>query len=191
VVGYREEFAGIPYDPARAKQLLAEAGFPGGKGLPPLRIVYKSQTPDSQAIAESIATTLRQATGWKVQPTALEWTAMLQARNKRQLDGYVLSWYGDYLDPQNFLSFLFHSESPQNRDGYKNPEFDQLTEQADSEVDEKRRMELYQQAEDLLIEDAARIPIYYGRDAILKSPRVKGLRYNLFGNLPHTTVTVE
>jgi oligopeptide transport system substrate-binding protein len=191
VIGYREDFAGTKYDPARSKRLLAEAGFPGGKGLPPLRIVYKAQTPDSQVIAEAIATSLRQATGWRVQPTALEWTSMLQARNKRQLEAYILSWYGDYLDPQNFLSFLFHSESPQNRDGYRNPEFDQLTEQADSEVDEKRRMELYQQAEDLLIQDAARIPIYYGRDAILKSPRVSGLRYNLFGNLPHTTVTVE
>lgn len=192
VQGYREDFPGIPYDPAKAKQLLAEAGYPGGKGLPPLRIVYKAQTPDSQAIAESIATTMRQATGWKIQPTALEWSAMLNARNKRQLECYVLSWYADYLDPQNFLSFLFQSNSPQNRDGYKNPEFDRLTAEADVMVtDDAKRMKLYQEAEDILINDAARIPIYYGRDPVLTSPRIKGVRYNLFGNLPHTQVTVE
>lgn len=192
VVGYREDFAGIPYDPARAKQLLAEAGYPGGKGLPPLRIVYKAQTPDSQAIAESFATTMRQATGWKIQPTALEWGSMLTARNKRELECYVLSWYGDYLDPQNFLSFLFRSDSGQNRDGYKNAEFDRLTGEADVLIgDEAKRMKLYQAAEDILIQDAARIPIYFGRDPVLLSPRIKGVRYNLFGNLPHTQVTVE
>jgi ABC-type transport system substrate-binding protein len=192
VIGYREDLQGIPYDPARAKQLLAEAGYPGGKGLPPLRIVYKAQTPDSQAIAESIATTMRQATGWKIQPTALEWGSMLAQRNSQKLDCYVLSWYADYLDPQNFLSFLFQSDSGQNRDGYKNAEFDRITGEADVLTgDEDKRMKLYQQAEDILLQDGARIPIYYGRDPVLLSPRVKGVRYNLFGNLPHTQVTVD
>jgi ABC-type transport system substrate-binding protein len=191
VIGYRENATGIPYDPARAKALLAEAGHPGGKGLPPLRLVYKSQTPDSQAIAESVATTLRQGTGWTIRPTALEWSAMLDARNKSKLESYVLSWYADYLDPENFLSFLLRSDAPQNRDGYANAEFDRLTKQADVEPDEDRRMALYQEAEDVLLNDFARIPIYYPRDAILVKPKVKGLRQNLFGSLPHTEVSVQ
>lgn len=191
VMGYRDNLAGLPYDPARAKQLLAEAGHPGGKGLPPLRIVYKAQTPDSQTAVEAIATSVRQATGWEVKPTALEWSALLASRNKRELQAYMLSWYGDYLDPQNFLSFLFQSDSPQNRDGYDNAEFDRLTRLADVERDERKRLELYAKAEDILVQDVARIPLYFGQDAILVSPRVQGIRTNLFGNMPHTQVVVQ
>lgn len=188
VIGYRENFKGLEYNPTEAKRLLAEAGFPEGKGLPPLRLTYKAQTPESQAIAESVATTVRQMSGWVVRPVATEWSALLSARNNRKLDAYVLSWYGDYLDPQNFLSFLFQSTSPQNRDGYRNAEFDRLTGQADVELNEAKRIELYQHAEDIAINDAARIPIYFVRDAILVNPRIRGIRTNLFGNLPHTTV---
>lgn len=191
VMGYREEVQGLSYDPKKAKALLAEAGFPNGEGLPPLRLIYRVQTPDSQAIAEAIATSVRQSTGWNLRPTSLEWTAMLQGRNKRQLEAYLLSWYGDYLDPQNFLSFLFQSDSPQNRDGYSNAEFDRLSRQADVSQDEKARLDLYAKAEDVLIQDVARIPIYYGRDAVLISPKVKGIRSNLFGNLAHAKVTLE
>lgn len=191
VQGFASTTKGIEFNPEKAKQLLAEAGHPGGKDLLPLNIVYRVQTPDSQVIAEAVATSVRQATGWSIKPTGSEWSAMLSARNKRQLSAYVLSWYGDYLDPQNFLSFLFRSDSPQNRDGYANAEFDRLTDQADTTLDEKVRMKLYAEAEKIAVEEGARLPIHFGRDAILISKRVKGLRANLFGNLPHTTVSVE
>lgn len=191
VVGYQPEFAGIEFNPAKAKQLLEESGHPGGKDLPPLNLIYRVQTPDSQVIAESIATSVRQATGWNIKPTGSEWSAMLAARNKRQLSAYILSWYGDYLDPQNFLSFLLRSDSPQNRDGYANPKFDALCEKADTALDPEERTRNYREAERLAVMEGARIPIFFGRDAILMSTRVKGIRANLFGNLPHLTVSVQ
>lgn len=191
VVGFRENLAGIPYNPARAEQLLAEAGHPGGKGLPTLRLTYRAQTPDSQTACEAVATSIRQATGWEIKPTALEWSALLTSRNNGKLESYFLSWYADYLDPENFLSFLFRSDSPQNRDGYANPRFDKLTRDADVEQDETKRMSMYAEAEDILLSDVARIPIYYGQDAILVSPRIKGVQANLFGTMPHTSVVVE
>jgi ABC-type transport system substrate-binding protein len=191
VIGYRENYQGLPYDPVAAKKLLAEAGYPDGKGLPPLQFVFRATTPDSQRVSEGVEGSLRQNLNFPLKMQSLEWGAFLDARNKGRLQSYFLSWYADYLDPQNFLSFLLTSDSPQNHDGYKNPEFDRLCELGDTTIDEPQRLKYYQQAEDVLINDGARVPIYFGRDAILISPRVHGLRSNLFGQLPHTTVTVD
>jgi len=116
---------------------------------------------------------------------------MLQARNENKLQLYFLSWYADYLDPQNFLSFLFCSDAKLNHDGYKNAEFDELCKQADSIVDEPKRIALYNRAEDIAVLDGARIPLYYQKDAILVGPRVTGIRSNLFGQLPNTKVKIK
>ncbi|MFX8957552.1 hypothetical protein ABTN31_19785, partial [Acinetobacter baumannii] len=75
------------------------------------------------------------------------------------------------------------SDAASNHDGYKSPEFDRLCAQADSTADEKQRVELYNKAEDIAIQDAARVPIYYPVDQILVSPRVHGLRSNVLGQL--------
>lgn len=190
IFGYRENYAGLPYDPAQAKKLLADAGYPDGKGLPPLQFMFRAQTPDSQRVAEGVESSLRQNLNFPIKPQMLEVGAFLDKRNKNQLESYFLSWGADYLDPQNFLSLLLMSDSPQNHDGYKNPEFDRLCAQADTTMDEATRTKLYNQAEDILMQDAGRVPIYFGRDAILISPRVKGLHRNLFGDLPHSGVSV-
>lgn len=190
VIGYRKEYQGLSYDPEAAKKLLAEAGFPDGKGLPPLQFIYRAQTPDSQTVAQGVEASLRQNLNWPVRLQTLELAAFLDARNKGKLESYFLSWSADYLDPENFLSFLLTSNSPQNHDAYSNPEFDRFCELGDTTVEEAQRIKYYQQAEDVLIGDGARVPIYFGRDAILISPRVHGLRSNLFGNLPHSTVSV-
>ncbi len=191
VMGHRPDFKGLPYDPAAARALLAEAGHPNGKGLPPLSIFYREQAPASRILVEGVQAQLRQNLGLEVAVRPMVWGALLAARNKRELPMIHNSWVGDYLDPQNFLSLLLSSTTSQNWDGYKNPEFDRLCAEADASLDEAKRLALYQKAEDIVIQDAPRVPIYYGRDAILVSPRVKGLRTNLFGLLPHTTVRVE
>jgi len=188
VPGYREDYKGLPYDPEGAKKLLAEAGYPGGKGLPPVQFTFKTTAPDSQHVSEGVESSVRQNIGMTVQLSTMDWTAFLDARNKGKFESYFLSWYADYLDPENFLSLLLTSNSPLNHDGYKNPEFDRLCELGDTTTDEAKRLKYYQDAEDIAIQDAARIPIYYQRDAILISPRVKGLESNLFGNLPRRNV---
>ena len=79
----------------------------------------------------------------------------------------------------------------ENKTNYSNPEYDALTSRADSILDEPERLRLYAQAEDIVLQDAIFIPIYFQRDAELISPRVKGLRESLFGHLPHTTTRIE
>ncbi|MBW7929193.1 MAG: hypothetical protein H3C58_14135, partial [Fimbriimonadaceae bacterium] len=117
---------------------------------------------------------------------------MLERRNKKQLGFFVMSWYADYLDPQNFLSLLFAGYSPHNSLNYANPEVDALCRSADSfagPVDE--RMRLYQRAEDRILQDAPWVPLYYVRDVVLIRPRVEGLRFNGFGAMTMESVTLD
>jgi len=191
ITGARPDLAGIPFDPATARKLLAEAGFPNGKGLPALTITYRDGRPDSALLAVSAITDLKKNLNVDVSPKTMEWRAFLEARNAKKLQFVGLSWYADYLDPQNFLSFLLRTGATENRDGYSNPAFDKLVDEADTISDEARRTELYQQAEDLLIEDVARIPAYFGQDVILVKKKVSGVRSNLFGQMPHLKVKVN
>lgn len=191
IAGHRDHPKGLPYDPAAAAKLLAQAGYPGGKGMPTLELVIRDQTPDTRVVAEALATQITQNLGIEVKLKTMEWRSMLTARNEKKLGFFILSWYADYLDPQNFLSTLLTTSGPGNKFNYSNPEVDRLCLEADTLQDANRRIRLYQQAEDLVLQDAPWAPLYFVRDAELVSPRVSGLRDNLMGNLPYTQVTVK
>ena len=190
VPGYQKDYKGLPFDPKAARSLLAQAGYPGGKGLPPLELAFRSGRPDARLACEAAATAWRKDLGAPVSPRALEWGALLKQRNSDRLQMGFMSWYADYLDPQNFLSLLMTRTSTMNHDGYANAEFDRLCAAADVEQDPARRAEMYRFAERIAVEDAARLPIYYDRQPQLVSPRIAGLRTNLFGLMPHTTTQV-
>ncbi len=191
IEGYRADLKGTPYDVEGAKRLLSEAGFPNGKGLPDLTLCYRDQKPDIRIVCEAIAEMLKTNLGAPVRLRSMEWGSLLKARNSKKLQMVAASWYADYLDAQNFLSFLLTSTASGNYDSYSNPEFDRLCEQADAESNSAKRSELYQKAEDILISDAARMPLYFDREVSLVSPRVQGLRKNLFGLLPQTKMQLK
>ena len=88
---------------------------------------------------------------------------------------FASGWVMDYPDPQNVIDILFYSTSRQNNARYNNPEVDRLIEEARTEQDEQAQFDLYSQAEDIIVEDAAWIPLYFGRDHALVKPYVKGL----------------
>jgi ABC-type oligopeptide transport system substrate-binding subunit len=102
-----------------------------------------------------------------------------------------MRWAADYLDAQNFLSILLASYGTENHTQYSNPKFDALCAQADSTMDSDLRLKLYAQAEDIALQDAAFIPIYFQKDAELISPRVKGIRESVFGHLPHSKLELQ
>lgn len=190
VTGYQSDYKGLQVDPDAARALLAAAGYPSGKGLPPIELAYRSSSPDARLACEAAATVWRKELGAPVAPRGLESGALLHQRNEDRLQMAFLNWYADYLDPQNFLSLLMTSTTKMNHDGYANPAFDRLCAEADVDPDPAHRLELYRRAERIAVEDAARLPLYFERQPMLVSPRVKGLRTNLFGLMPHTTVEV-
>jgi ABC-type transport system substrate-binding protein len=190
VPGFQEGYKGLPYDPQGARKLLAEAGYPGGKGLPKLELDYRSSRPDSRVASEAAATALQKELGVPISTKALELGALVSRRNKDQLQMAFMSWNADYLDPQNFLSLLMTSDSKLNHDGFSNKEFDRLCAEADVDLVPAHRAALYQRAERIAVEQAARLPLYFEMQPILISPTVKGLRMNLFGILPHTKTEI-
>jgi oligopeptide transport system substrate-binding protein len=90
-------------------------------------------------------------------------------------------WVADYPDPENVLDVLFHSGTPNNVGAYANAQVDGLLEEARAEQDVERRMGLYRQAEELLLADAAAIPLWYGNSYLLVKPYVKGYALTAHG----------
>jgi ABC-type transport system substrate-binding protein len=192
VLGFREKTNYIPFNVAKARQLLAEAGYPGGKGMPTLVLTHRDGQPDVKLVAERVVTMVRQNLGVEATTSMLPWSTYLDVHTKKQLDFFHMRWGADYLDPENFLSTLLASYGNENKINYKNPEYDALCAKGDSFVGpEAERLALYAKAEDIVLQDAPFIPIYFERAAELISPRVKGLRESVFGHLPHTTTRLE
>lgn len=189
VFGNREKSPStIPFDPEGAKKLLAEAGYPGGKGMPELEIRCRQGYKDISRVAESVASQIKATLGVTVKVRETEWKAYLERDNRGENAFFHMRWAADYLDPQNFISQMLASFGPENHFGYKNDQVDALCRQADAmpETKNDERAKLYQQAEDLILQDAVWVPIYFQRDVELVSPRISGMRESLFGHLPHT-----
>ncbi len=191
VLGYRPNAKALPYDPQRAKRLLAEAGYPGGRGFPELTMNFREARPDIAIVAEEVANQLREKLGIRVSLQTMEWRSYLEKHNRDEVAFFHMRWAADYLDPENFLSFLLAGYGPENHVGYRNARYDALCSAADSELDTEKRLKLYAEAEDIVLSEAPFIPIYFQRDAELIRPRVQGLRESLFGHLPHKTVRLE
>ncbi len=191
VLGHRDKAAVYPFDVRKAQQLLAEAGFPGGKGFPEIKIAFRDGRPDVQLVAENIAGQLHENLGVNIGQEPMEWGAYLKRNNEKKNPFFHMRWAADFLDPQNFISLFFTSTGNENKIFYHNVQVDALCEKADAEMSEQTRTQLYAQAEDMVLQDAPWVPIYFQQDAELINPRVKGLRDSLFGHLPHYTVSLK
>ena len=188
---FREKTNGLKFDVEKAKALLAEAGFPGGKGFPELEFNYRDGRPDVENVAQAIQQQLKQNLGINLKTQKIEWGAYLQKHNSKKMQIFHMRWAADYLDPENFLSTLLASYGNENKINYKNDEYDALCKEGDMTMDEEKRKVIYAKAEDIVLQDAPFIPIYYQKDAELISKRVSGIRNSAFGHLPHTTTAVK
>jgi oligopeptide transport system substrate-binding protein len=168
--GYSSELAPLPFDPAAAKALLAESSYAGN--LPEITVSASgysdSQRPDVDALVEMWKTNL----GVKVNVVFLDPLDFTSAAKEDHGHLVVYGWCADYPDPGNFLDILYHSESNFNVAGYSNPDVDSLLEKARSELDPATRIGLYQEAERMLIEDGAVIPLLHSVSDVLVKPRL-------------------
>lgn len=170
--GYNPDVPRLEYDPAKARQLLAQSRYGGPAGLPP--IVFTTSAGGSR-VAEALAAMYKDVLGIEIEIQQVEWGYFLRDINQGAYQMFFLGWSADYPDPQNFLDIHFHSASDGNSTGYRNPEVDALLEQARVEQDEEQRFALYRQAEAIIVQDAPWIPLYHGVQYELVKPYVKGL----------------
>jgi len=172
--GYNEDIQGLAFDPQLARQLLVESEYGNATDLPPITLTSsgRGMIPSDEA---ALIDMWRRNLGMEVELRQLEPEkyAYLLMAEKDEL--FTLGWGADYPDPQNFLDILFHSETSHNIGEYSNPEVDALLEEARIEKDYAARMSLYQQAEQMLVNNAACLPLYFDVEYILVKPYVKNL----------------
>ena len=126
---------------------------------------------------EAILATWEEQLGISIEIQQTEWATYLQDLRKRRFQIFGgLSWVADYLDPENFLDILFHSESDNNHTGFSSPELDAIVEKARVERDQDARFALYHEAEQLLVEQAPWAPLWHSNgDSYIIKPHIKGL----------------
>jgi ABC-type transport system substrate-binding protein len=162
---------GLPYDPERARRLLAEGGFPDGRGLGPFTVLVPRVGED--AFYEALTDNWREILGVEVNVAVTDLGYLTEILTNPPLLGR-LGWLADYPDPDNFLRVHLHSASG-HPSRWKNATFDALVEEAQASTDHRRRMALYHEADRLLVtEEAAVIPLVYTRTMTLVQPHVKG-----------------
>ncbi len=151
---------GLPYDPSEAARLLAEAGYPGGKGFPNATYLY-SKSELNEAIAVELQNMWRDTLGVTVNLLRQEWKVYLNSLSLLDYDIARSSWVGDYPDPNTFLD-MFLTGGGNNRTGWASQAYDALIAKASAELDPARRFAILRDTEDLLVKNAVPIcPIYY------------------------------
>lgn len=179
-----ETVKGFDYNPKLAQQLMKEAGYPGGKGFPEVTLHLNSSGGTNEKIAEFMKTMLKDNLGVDIKLNVIPMKELHPQAEKGQLDFWRFGWIADYPDPSNFL-YLFHGknidstkETSINYFRYSNPKFDELYEKALIEIDEEKRMALYAQCDQILMDDAVVMPLLFNVDIRLINPEVTDFDIN-------------
>ncbi len=185
--GYNPALRGIPYDPEMARQLLAE--FQYADDLPDIIFTAAGTGGESSPLTQFMIESWKENLGVEVKVDLVERDAYYYDLENLGEHLYTYGWVADYPDPENFLDLLLHSEAHDSR--YSNPEFDDLVEAARVEANVDVRLGLYQQAEQLLMDDAGIIPLFHVRDYVLVRPHVEGFRVLPLGQPDLTSIKLN
>ncbi len=166
------------FDPEAAVAALAESSYGGPEGLPEIKLFYSSDDSANTARAEWVAGQYRDVLGVEVVLEPTEGTALVELRKDSTTHPQMLlvgGWIQDYPDPQNWLSVFWTCDSTfAERVGYCNEEFDALVDQGDVETDPEKRIALYEQAGQILIDDVPGPFLYNFSNNVLVKPEVSG-----------------
>jgi oligopeptide transport system substrate-binding protein len=181
--------AEVPTDPGRARQLLAEAGYPGGRGFPHVEFLYNTNE-GHRKIAEAIQQVWRRELGIDV--TLVNQEAKVWVDSMRTGDYQIarFAWVGDYLDPSTFLDIMT-GDSGNNQTNWHSEEYDRLIARAGQTADEAARYALYQRCEQILADECPIAPLYFYTRNNLRLPSVRGWYDNLVDIHPYTGVYLD
>lgn len=167
----------FPEDIALAQKLLAEAGFPEGKGFPKLTLTYNTLD-EHQKIAVAIQQMWKKNLGIDIHLQNQEWKVFLANQHQMNYEISRASWIGDYVDPNTFLE-IFIASSGNNETGWSSAEYDDLIRAASLEKDLDARVKIMQEAEKILMTELPIMPIYGYSWNRLVSPSVKNWQDNV------------
>lgn len=166
-------------DAAKAKKLLAEAGYPNGNGFPKIEYLYNNMQ-SHQDIAQALQDMWKKNLNIDVSLKSQEWKVFQTTRTNKQYEIARGGWLADYTDPITFLD-LFYSKSGNNDPGYNSPEYDAKIDAANKESDTAKRMKDLHDAEDILMKDIPVIPLYFYTNVVCKKDYVKDVHISPLG----------
>ncbi|GAB4270632.1 MAG: ABC transporter substrate-binding protein [Candidatus Rifleibacteriota bacterium] len=182
ITGFDPNLVAYPYDVNRARELLARAGYPDGKGFPEIVLQYNKDVIHTR-IGEFVLANLNDI-GIRCRVEELDFGTHLKKVESGEAAFFRMGWTVDYPDPDSFLYTLFHSSNigtGYNFTGLKLKELDEILDKARFETESKRRISLYRQAEKLIVEEAPWVFLYFYTTHLLHQPEVKGIKLGPMG----------
>lgn len=163
------------FDPSAARRLLADAGYPEGRGLPPITFQY-ANIRSNRLPAQFLQSQLKEHLGVEIALEPMEPSSFSRLVNAFQHQFAYMGWIGDYPDPDNWLPELWGTGAGNNHSQYSNPQLDDLLKRAGVEPDEGRRLQLWAQAQEMLVKDSPMVFLMHEEDVLLYKPYVRNLK---------------
>ncbi len=179
----------LDYDPELARQLLADAGYPGGEGFPSIPIIYNTAE-NHRKVALAIQQMWKDNLGIGVSLENQEWKVFLSTRKSHQ---YAIARAGSISDLGDPLDFLesYKTGHGMNNTGWSNLDYDALVAEAASTIDDEARLRLLTEAENVLLDEMPLIPIYYYAQTFLIADEVKGVKFNALSRFRFQDIYID
>jgi oligopeptide transport system substrate-binding protein len=188
---YNDSLQGLVYDVDKAKDLIASSKYGSVSNLPPITLTDSGLGSDIDEYLGAIIQDWKENLGVQVSVRQLEPEAYSYSLNQEVDQLFVQGWIADYPDPQDFLDILFHTGAEYNTGNYSNPQVDTLLDKAGVEQNEATRLLLYQQAEQIVVDEAACLPLSFGKSYFLIKPYVNHYKVDVQGIPTLKEVTVN
>ena len=189
--GYNAALEGLDYNVEEAKELIAASKYGDVSNLPPITVTVEGYGNSIAAYLGAIIEEWRQNLNVEVSVRQLETEEFLYNLKQEKDEMFTMGWIADYPDPHDFLDILFRTGSEVNISEYDNSALDALLDQAAIEPDRADRLSMYQQAEQLVVDDAPCLPLFHGTNYILVKPYVKGYELSPLGIPDLSEVYIE
>jgi oligopeptide transport system substrate-binding protein len=179
--GYNEALEGLDYDVEKAIELIADSRYGDASNLPPITLTVEGYGNNIPSYLGAIIQEWQQNLGVEISVRQLEPENFIYNLKQEKDEMFTMGWIADYPDPHNFLDILFYTGSEVNISEYSNISLDALLDQAAIEQDGAARLAMYQQAEQLVVDEAPCLPLFHGANYILVEPYVKGYELSPLG----------
>jgi oligopeptide transport system substrate-binding protein len=178
--GFSADIKGLEFDPELAKDLLAASAYADPSTRPRIELTVPGTGGSPGLTTEVVADMWRQNLGIEIEIQQVEWATYIQDLHRGRLQAWSgLSWQADYPDPQTFIDVLFRSNSAINYGGYANDKVDEYVVSAQTEQDASKRVKFYNDAEQIVVSEAAWLPLWWGVDSkALIKPWIKDYAFS-------------